>query len=368
MTAQRRVLEVLGRSAGGIAVHVSSVIEALDGMHGLTIDVAGPADLPVAMPKPLMPVTIPDGPLRGHLRAIRTLRSVVISGRYDVVHAHGLRAGIDSGFATRSSRATILVTVHNVVLDEAGRARALIYGYAESLAVRLSTRAFAASDEIAQRLAKRVPEAAHKIEVLYVGAPHVEPQRSRADVRSSLGLRDHQRLVVTVARLAPQKALDVMLHALQRLPEDVTLVVVGDGPLELELRSLAAALGLESRVKLLGFRRDAIDFIAAADVFCLSSDWEAVALAAKEAVLVNTPVVATDVGGMGELFKDRVSARLAPKGDPDALATALSEVLESPEDRRLYAKRAREELDRRFSIDHTLARLKSAYLGDESDY
>ena len=56
-----RVLEVLGRAAGGIARHVAHVTGALDGTDGLLLDIAGPPDLPVAIPKEVVPVLIPDG-------------------------------------------------------------------------------------------------------------------------------------------------------------------------------------------------------------------------------------------------------------------------------------------------------------------
>ena len=93
------VLQVLGRSAGGIARHVAQITEALDDDE-LAVDVAGPTDLPVRMPKAVIPLDIPDGP-RGHSQVVRRLRSYVKQGDYDVLHAHGLRAGIDAALAGR---------------------------------------------------------------------------------------------------------------------------------------------------------------------------------------------------------------------------------------------------------------------------
>jgi len=371
MTDERRVLEVLGRSAGGIARHVARVVGGLNGRDGLRIDVAGPPDLPVPMGVPVLEVVIPDGPVRGHPGAVKKLSSIIVRGRYDMVHAHGLRAGIDTSLAVRGRRGgqetavPVLVSVHNLMRpDILGGPRALVYRRAEGLAVRLSDRTFAPSVEIAEHLRATVPGAAGKIEVLHLGVGAAPPDLlPAAEVRWQLGLDNDERLVVTTARLAPQKALDVMLEAVARLPGNIVLAILGDGPLEGELRSLAAALGVADRVRFLGWQDEVAGYVAAADVFCLSSKWEAVALAVQEAVVLGTPVVTTDVGGMSELISDRVSGRLVPAGNPSALAAALADVLASPEEGARYAAAARDRLARDFSTEAMLDRLRRAYLG-----
>lgn len=355
-----RVLQVLGRSAGGIAKHVAQITEALDG-EGLRIEVACPPDLPVAMPKPTTDLAIPNG-LGGHPRAIRKLRSIVGAGGYDVVHAHGLRAGIDAALAARG-RAPVVVTVHNLVRSEIAGRRAVLDRLAEPLVVRLCARTLTVSEEIAAHLRAAAPGAARKIEVLYLGigeAPEV--RRGPAAIRGELGVADGC-LVVTVARLAPQKALPVMFEALQRSNSSTTLALLGEGPLESELKALAGRMGLSERIHFLGFRGDVADFVAAADVFALSSAWEGVPLSVQEAILLGTPVVSTDVGGMSEIVTDRISGALVPPGDAGALAAALDEVCASPATAAAWAARARSDLLRRFSTEAMLARLSALYLG-----
>ncbi|MDQ3957351.1 MAG: glycosyltransferase family 4 protein [Actinomycetota bacterium] len=354
-----RVLQVLGRSAGGIARHVAQVTEQLDG-DGFAVDIAGPPDLPVQMPKPLHDVSIPNGPVAGHRRAVTRLRAIVSRGRYDVVHAHGLRAGIDSALASRGGP-PVLLTVHNLVhRDVAGRLKAPVYRRAEGLAVRLTDHTFAVSDDIARHL-RRLSAGRDKVEVLYLGIGD-PPAVSRApsEVRRELGVAENDGLIVTASRLAPQKALHVMLDALARL-ERVVLAVLGTGPLESELRTRAAAAGVGDRVRWLGFRADAVDYVAAADAFCLSSVWEGVPLAAQEAILLGVPVVATAVGGMPELVEDGVTGRLVPPGDAAALAGAMERVLADRGVAQEYAAAARAHLEARFSTARMLDRLASAY-------
>lgn len=358
----RRVLQVLGRSAGGIARHVAQVVEALDGRDGLVVDVACPPDLPIEMPKQPIEIRIPDG-LFGHGGAIRALRSVVAGGGYSVVHAHGLRAGVDSALAARG-KADVITTVHNLVRGEIAGKRVPVDRLAEPLVVRLSDRTLAVSEEIAQRLRSATASRAARVEVLYLGIAAPRKIRSSPDeVRAALGVGRARHLAVAVARLAPQKALPVLFDAISRTTSGVTLLVLGEGPLGSELRNLVARSGLQERIHFLGFRDDVADVVAAADVFCLSSVWEGIPLAAQEAISLGTPIVSTDVGGMSELITDRRSGRLVPVGDAAALADAIDEVCASPETRRSYVAQARADLAERFSTDKMLARLQELYGG-----
>jgi glycosyltransferase involved in cell wall biosynthesis len=357
----RRVLLVLGRSAGGIARHVAQVTELLDGHDGLEVDIAGPRDLPIPLPKEPIEVTIPSGPVAGHRDAIARLRSILDAGGYEVVHAHGLRASIDAGLAART-RLPVLSTVHNLVRPEiAGRIKVPLYRRAEGLSVRVTGRTFAVSEEIARHLRAHVRSQAHKVEVLYLGvgdAPEV--RRSRDEVRAELELEPSTPLVVAAARLAPQKALHVLLRALGRCRARPALVVVGEGPLRAQLEEIAAGT-IPGRARFLGWRNDVADFVAAADVFALSSIWEGIPLAAQEAVLLGTPIVATSVGGMPELVVDGETGRLSPAGDESALARALDEVLADPDRAAAYAENARALLAARFSTSAMLSRLEAAY-------
>ena len=368
MTPRKRVLLVLDRSAGGIARHVAQLTEMMDGHDGLEIDVAGPSGLPLVMPKPMLPLEIPDGPIRGHRRAIATLRSYLQQQHYDVIHAHGLRAGIDAGLAARGSDTKRVVTVHNLVhKDVAGKLKAPIYRRAESMVVRSNDVVLCVSEEIGKRLHRAAPRVAHRVAVLHLGigaAPSVS--KSRDEVRSLLQVSDDQSLLVTASRLAPQKALHVMIEAVGRMKAPAALAILGEGPLEGELRAEAERLGVGNRVSFLGFRDDLADQVAAADVFCLSSVWEGVPLSAQEAILLSTPIVATDVGGMGELIRDGYSGWLVPPGDPTALASAIDEVLAEPERARSFSDRAREELRRNFSTEKMLERLREIYSDDHA--
>jgi glycosyltransferase involved in cell wall biosynthesis len=354
---------VLGNSAGGIATHVAFVAGALGHEEGLDIDIAGPPDLPVAMPRAVKPLLIPDGPLLGHRAAAANLRNLLATGRYDVVHAHGLRAGIDSGVAARGLPISKLATVHNLVQPEiAGRWKAPLYRRSESLVVRMNDKVLAVSEQIASTL--RGSRSNTKVEVLHLGVGEAKAvSRDRDAIRAELGVPSGAPLIVTAARLAPQKDVGTMLRAVAGLPGQARLAIVGEGPDRSRLSDEASTLGISDRVAFLGWRDDLQDHLAAADVFCLSSIWEGVPLAAQEAILAQTPVVATAVGGMQELITDGVSGRLVAPRDPAALRDALSDVLSLPDRGEALARSALLHLQEDFSTDKMLARLKGLYVG-----
>jgi glycosyltransferase involved in cell wall biosynthesis len=136
-------------------------------------------------------------------------------------------------------------------------------------------------------------------------------------------------LVLAVGRLAAQKGFGTLLEAASRwrdIKPEPLLVIVGQGPLEAELKNQAAALHLDARFP--GHRDDVPALLAAAAVFVLPSVWEGQPLILQEALRAGVPVVATRVGGIPELTGE--DAILVPPGDQDQLSDAVRAVLTDP--------------------------------------
>jgi glycosyltransferase involved in cell wall biosynthesis len=129
-------------------------------------------------------------------------------------------------------------------------------------------------------------------------------------------------------RLVPQKSIDVALRALARA-DGVTLVLAGDGGETDRMRALAQELGLDDRARFLGAqpRATVFELLAAADAALLSSSWENFPHIVVEALAVGTPVISTNVGGVGEIVRDGVNGLLVEIGDVDGLAAAIERYL-----------------------------------------
>jgi glycosyltransferase involved in cell wall biosynthesis len=112
-------------------------------------------------------------------------------------------------------------------------------------------------------------------------------------------------------------------------------------------------------VALLGHRPDVADLLTAADVFVLSSTWEARALVVQEALRAGVPVVATAVGGTPELVGD--AAILVPPGDPHEIAIAVQRLALYPDDRARLAARGRERARALPDVEQCLTQLRELY-------
>jgi glycosyltransferase involved in cell wall biosynthesis len=338
--AGRRIVEVLATSAGGVGTHVRSLIPVLRDA-GASVGVSGaPATEELfgfrAAGAEFSPAGISAGlaPV-ADARAVLQLRRALAGA--DLVHAHGLRAGLVAAAARRAaglSSVPLVLTLHNALLQDGGR-RAGLLRRVEATTIRAADLVLAVSGDLA---ATARQAGARDVRVAPVMAPPRPPAaRPRAEVRAELGLDDARPLVVAVARLHPQKGYDVLLDALARwrAREPVPLVAIaGDGPLHDDLAARIRAERLPA--VLLGRRDDVADLLGAADVCVLPSRWEGSPLIAQEALRAGTPLVATRAGGMPELLGE--GALLVPVGDADALAGALSDVLTDPDlARRLVA-------------------------------
>jgi glycosyltransferase involved in cell wall biosynthesis len=174
---------------------------------------------------------------------------------------------------------------------------------------------------------------------LATGGSDRSPATLRAAHRAALGVRPGENLLVTVARLAPQKGLPLLLDALELLVSSgvpVRAVIAGDGPLEAQIASDAADRHLP--LTLLGRRDDVPDLLVAADVVVVPSVWEGQPLIVSEALRAPAAIVATDVGGTGEVAGD--GALLVPGGQPEALAAAVASLLADPDAREALRARA----------------------------
>jgi glycosyltransferase involved in cell wall biosynthesis len=170
--------------------------------------------------------------------------------------------------------------------------------------------------------------------------------------------------ILMVGRLAPPKRPDLAIRALASVREqipDAELHIVGDGSLRTEAGALAAELGLGGAVQFLGTREDVPQLLAEAECALLASDYEGSPLAVVEAMAASVAVVATEVGGVGELVRPGVTGAIAPKGDAEALARALLDALGDPEQAAALGAEGRRLAQEELSLDRMVGRLVGLY-------
>jgi glycosyltransferase involved in cell wall biosynthesis len=292
---------------------------------------------------------------RGWIRFHRWLRHE----RPDVVHSHLPHAAWFARWSRLAAPVRVLVdTFHSSSTGTPGRR----IGYRFSN--RLPDKVTAVSHAVAEVHSATGMVSEDKLLVLPNGidAGQWRPDAEvRNTVRKQLDFKN-EFLWFAAGRLEPVKDYPTLLRAMVGLPQPSLLVIAGAGPLESELRRLAKELGLERRVRFLGFEPDVRQWMQAADAFVQSSLWEGLPMGLLEAAACALPAVATDVAGTREALVDGQTGSLAAAACPQALHLAMTRMMQlRPEDRRAIGMRARELVTERFSLDAVLDSWEALY-------
>ena len=187
----------------------------------------------------------------------------------------------------------------------------------------------------------------------------------KVEAKSAIGLHEDTLVIGTVTRLVDRKGIDVLLRAFGKVRHShkIHLIVVGDGPLAEDLRTLAHVLRIEGSVSWLGFQVGAVNrCLHAMDVFAFPSRLEGVPNAVLEAMGAGLPIVATTIGGVLDLIEEGKSGVLVPPGDPEALAAALDRLIRNAPLRADFGYDARSRAVELFSLSSNISRLMDFYL------
>jgi glycosyltransferase involved in cell wall biosynthesis len=362
-----RVSYLLGTTDGGTGRHVAMLADGC-AARGATVHVYGPAATRAGLAQAggtqpgwdfsVVDIAARPRPARD-LAAVLRVRRLLARDRPDVLHAHGLRAGALAALALAAPgtpRTTLAVTVHNA--PPAAGLDAAVYAGLELIVARRADAVLTVSGDLAGRMSRRGARLSGRALVPAPAAPAASPAAIAALRRefagrefpgreflggesgggeSGGGESDHRergepQIVLGVGRLAAQKGFGTLIQAAgrwqRRRPVVPLVIIAGDGPLDAELRHQAGVAGVA--VRFLGPRHDVPALLGAADVVVVPSTWEGQPLIVQEALRAGRPLVATRVGGVADLTGDD-GAVLVPPGDPVALATAVSRILDDPE-------------------------------------
>lgn len=195
----------------------------------------------------------------------------------------------------------------------------------------------------------------------YHGPRAADVAATQRSAREQLGLRVDRRYALTICRLMVWKGVDGIIDALKGLPDDVELLVAGDGDMQEAWTRHAADQGLAQRVRFLGnvpYEKIPL-LVRAADVFVLNSEYEGLSHTLLEVSALGTPIVCTGVCGNPEVVEHEVNGLLVPAKSPNELRAAMRRILDEPD---LGARFAAAGLARmeRFSRDRTFGEVEQA--------
>jgi glycosyltransferase involved in cell wall biosynthesis len=219
----------------------------------------------------------------------------------------------------------------------------------------------------------------HNVEALRIPAERVtviergrDPERlggrtaeRRREARRMLDLSDDHEVVVNVGRQEYQKGHTDLLEAIERLaaarPNIVLLMVGRRGAASGDIDALGGRAAIAEHVRFLGYRDDAPDVLAAADLFAFPSLFEGLGGSLIEAMALGLPIVASDIPAIREVVEPGRNATLVPASAPDRLAEAIGQLLDDRSAAAAYASRSREIFEERFTLERSTERMVALY-------
>ncbi|HWU76439.1 MAG TPA: glycosyltransferase [Rhodanobacter sp.] len=299
------------------------------------------------------------------LRALMRLRRALTRHAADVMHTHNAVAHYHAVAASRGlGIRQVINTRHGMGANRGSVRREWLYRRALAGTDIVVTVCEAARVDAVRRgivppaKARVVPNGIRVEAFQQASAAH------RARLQQALDLAPQARVIGSVGRLNWTKDQASLIRAFglvrRQLPEAV-LLLIGDGELRRELEQCAMDEGLADSVHFLGDRSDVHALLPGLELFALSSLSEGYSMALLEACASALPIVATAVGGNGEIVRNGVNGRLVPASDPAALAAAMVALLSEPSQTRELGSAARVWVETEGSLENMAGRYDALY-------
>ena len=199
-----------------------------------------------------------------------------------------------------------------------------------------------------------------------VDASKYEKKISREDVKRRYGIEPHEKVVLFIGRLVPQKGVEYLVKAIPLILQqhgNVKFVVVGDGWSKNHLEDLARSTGFEDKTRFLGFISDSelTELTMSADVLVVPSVYEPFGIVALEGMAAGVPVVAANVGGLSEIIEhDHTGVLVYPK-NPESIAWGVNRVLSDPAYSRWLVQNAKRKVQEVYSWEAVAQRTVEVY-------
>jgi glycosyltransferase involved in cell wall biosynthesis len=367
MTSSRpRVMHVLEALEGGTARHLVDVVSharATDHLTavpprrvgGLTDETAldrlrgGGADVHL-----IVMHRAPWSP--ANAQALVALRRLIRHERPDVVHGHSSIGGLLARVATVGTQIPTVYTPNGITQSRAG--------ILVERGLRSRTEMFIAVSASEADLALQLRLVGRRQVLVIPNGIELATPPPPLDLRAHLDLPADAPLVGTIARLVAQKAPEDFVAAcatVGRLVPAAHFVLIGSGELEAEVEDAVRRSGLGSRFHRIPALAGAAGVLGQLDVFALSSRFEGGPYSPLEAMRAGTAVVLTGVVGSRDTVEDGVSGLVVPPGEPQALGTAIAELLQDPEGRVAMGEAGRARVAARFDVQLMGAALDALY-------
>jgi len=301
------------------------------------------------------------------LRATLELVKLMRKEKFQIVHTHSSKPGVIGRIAAFISCVPVLIhTVHGFPFHDFMNIFKRKYLLLVERAMNsITTHLITVSKLNLKKIIDLGLATENKITNIYSGIDFKKFQvLSKSSIRNELGINPKIRLVGFVGRLSEQKAPLTYSKAIAKVVKlypDCHFIFVGDGPKRTEIEKFINKKQLDSRVSLLGTRKDIPEIINSLDLFVLSSIYEGLGRSLTEALYCKVPVVATKVDGVPELIQDNKTGLLVPPEDCERLAEAIVYALNNPGKMKRLAKEGHKFVKLHFDVKQMVKKIEIIY-------
>ena len=292
------------------------------------------------------------------------VKKILKEENISLLHAHGTRANSNTFYSAKQLDIPIIYTVHgwSFHADQKPLIKK-IRTTSEKFLVRKSNMTICVSDSNLKEGQQYFSMPNATVIKNGINQKRFNPNNEFKNVRAELGIASNTVVVGFIARITAQKDPLTLIQAIAKVPEnlDVKFLIVGDGDLKEPMLQLAKTLEVADRIIFQNFRQDVPDVLHAMDIYCLPSLWEGLSIALLEAMAMKKAIIATAVDGTKEVITDGENGLFVPVQHPDALALAITKLVQDKSLRDQLAAQAQHTIAVAFNTEDMVKKVERIY-------
>ncbi len=298
------------------------------------------------------------------LSMVRQVMTIFKKNDFDVVHVHGYKENFIGGIAAKFCGIKNLVrTHHGKAMIGTGLKK---NNFIEVINQKyLTSKIIAVSEELKKYLIKNSFNE-EKITVIYNGISSGadSPVVMKSPMDSQDNVKSDKIIIGTVGRLVPVKGHIYLIEGIRRVVmqnKNISLLIIGEGPLQNELKNRVEKLGLNNYIRFLGFSDNIEKYLSSLDIFILPSLHEGMPMVLLEAMKLEKAIIATKVGGIPEAIQNKFNGLLISACDAEAISTACLDLIRDKAMRNKLGKNARKTVTEKFALIRTVEKTIECY-------
>lgn len=294
--------------------------------------------------------------------ALMQIMQIIEREKIDIIHSHEVRSDIIALIAGKMTGVAVATTLHGWIGNDF---KARVLTFIDKHILRFFDHVIPVSEKMKNKILRyRVRK--ENITVLYNALVLDQYQRNLSDrtLRRGLKIGENALLVGNIGRLSPEKGQNDFILAARNVVgryKDVFFLLVGEGNERPKLESLVQNIGISDKVLFLGYRNDMISIYNNLDLVVQSSFTEGMPNVVLEALAMETPVIATDVGGTSEAVINNVTGVLIQPGKPDELAEQIIKFIKSRDRFEKMSIKGKKAVEAKFGFDERTKKLSLIY-------